>query len=391
MAVALLLLLGATTPAASAADMPRRFPVVVDGTRLVKNDGSGTRFFVTGMDYGSVWGSSYDLERYKRKDVERIIKTISGYGGSALGWRTFLKGTQLRFGADGLCSGMPEGAVEKIRHTLDAAYENGVVVLVTLSTAHFLRHGWGGKKEKNVTRVRNNYRLLTTDRGTRAYIENVVEPIASGLGPHPGLLSYLIVNEAGGMIRESDVKYGHWSDEFTTLEQMQRFVNRVAGAIHEASPGALVSVAAVTFPNVEHWKDRALIAAGGDRKGVLDYYQVQFYPKHRGDDLSPFHNPARHWKLDKPVVIGEFPCYGCLKVPGEKFRPRSELDIVECYNYLFDNGYAGGLAWFYTGFRGYDHAHTAKALRSIHAKHPENVTLWRPKARPPASSGSRRR
>ncbi|MHC4248070.1 MAG: glycoside hydrolase 5 family protein [Planctomycetota bacterium] len=365
LAGALLISLVATTPAARAGEMPRKFPVVVDGRRLVKNDGSGTRFFVTGMDYGSVWGSSYDLQRYKRADVERIIKTISGYGGSAVGWRTFLKGTQLEYGADGLCSGMAEGAVGKIRHTLDTAYENGIVVLVTLSTAHFLRHGWGGRKEKNVTRVKNNHRLLTTDKGTRAYIENVVKPIASGLGPHPGLLSYLIVNEAGGMIRESDVEYGHWSDEFTTLEQMQRFVNRVAGAIHDAAPGALVSVAAVTFPNIAYWKDKALIAAGGHRKGVLDYYQVQFYPKHRGDDLSPFHNPVQHWGLDKPIVIGEFPCYGCLEVPGVKFRPSSKLDIVECYNYLYDNGYAGGLAWFYTGYRGYDHTHTAKALRGI--------------------------
>lgn len=210
----------------------------------------------------------------------------------------------------------------------------------------------------------------------------MVQPIAAGIGPHPGLLGYLIVNEAGGMVRESDIEYGHWSDEAVSLEQMQRFVNRVAGAIHDAAPGALVTVAAVTFPNVVHWKDSALIAAGGHPKGVLDYYQVQFYPEHRGDDLSPFHNPVTQWKLDKPVVIGEFPCYGCLKIPGERFRPGSELDIVACYNYLFDNGYAGGLAWFYTGFGGYDRTETTKGLRDIYAKHPENVTLARPKAGP---------
>ena len=82
--------------AARGEDRPERFSVAVRGRRLMKNDGSGTRFFVSGMVYGSVWGSSYDLERYRPADVETIIRTISGYGGSALAWRTFLKGLNER-------------------------------------------------------------------------------------------------------------------------------------------------------------------------------------------------------------------------------------------------------------------------------------------------------
>ncbi len=350
-------------------------PVYVDGTNLIINDGTETRFFVDGFNYFVTGSDGNDLETYDHALMDEILKHSSCYGASTVGWRTFLKGTQLTFDGNRLCNGMTPGAVNAInaiKDTLDTAYEYGLVVLLTLSTAHFLSYGWGGATPENVTRVSNTEKLFSTLQGTEAYISNVIVPLVTGIGQHDALFSYLIINEVGGMV--SDTPYGGWSDVQLTALDFQRYINRVAHAIHDIEPTALVSVSAVTFPNVPFWDDASLIAAGGHANGVLDYYQVQFYPQHRPDERSPVHNPCSYWGLDKPVVIGEFPMYGCLDV-GDGFKPSSEKDIVECYNYLYDNDYAGGLAWIHSGFKGYTHEDTGVALMDIYEQHPENVTL----------------
>jgi hypothetical protein len=39
----------------------------------------------------------------------------------------------------------------------------------------------------------------------------------------------------------------------------------------------------------------------------LDFYEPHYY-NNEGDGgrWSPFHQPASHWNVDKPIVIGEF-------------------------------------------------------------------------------------
>ncbi|MBK8505343.1 MAG: T9SS type A sorting domain-containing protein [Saprospiraceae bacterium] len=64
--------------------------------------------------------------------------------------------------------------------------------------------------------------------------------------------------------------------------------------------------------------------------------QVHYYD-HIGVEGSPFHYPASHWGVDKPIVIGEFPAGGIQGFTAE-----------ECYQYAYRLGYAGALAWSYS-------------------------------------------
>ena len=141
---------------------------------------------------------------------------------------------------------------------------------------------------------------------------------------------------------------------------LARFHNRVAGAIHRAAPGALVTVAAHSMPytsdapmKLEGWRpparnlysDAALVAAGGDEDGTLDFYQVHSYPNWQdpkdefNSQYMPFLNPKTRWQLDKPLLVGEF---------WDAIGGRGEGTLsADAWYKLFADGYAGGLGWAY--------------------------------------------
>jgi hypothetical protein len=51
------------------------------------------------------------------------------------------------------------------------------------------------------------------------------------------------------------------------------------------------------------------VASGGDPDGTLDFYAVHGYAiwdEHERDSLvNMFRHPKDHWKVDKPILVGE--------------------------------------------------------------------------------------
>lgn len=277
---------------------------------------------------------------------EVILKTRAAGGNTIRMWLSTNGKNDPKFDpATGLVNGLGSETISNVQRVLDFSYENGVVVSLCLLSHNLLQDGQGAP-------ISNNIQMLKTDEGIQAYIDNALLPLVSAIGYHPAIATWEIFNEPEGMLVN-----GGWTDfasiaNFGMLD-LQKFINRVAGAIKSINPNLLVSNGAQTFKysaNVgvfeNNYSDSALIEAGGDPLGVLDFYQVHFYPNHQGDELSPFHHPADYWGLDKPIVIGEFPNAGVVPIGGE-FKTSSELNTVEAYKYLFDNGYAGALSWCY--------------------------------------------
>ena len=118
-------------------------------------------------------------------------------------------------------------------------------------------------------------------------------------------------------------------------------------------------------------RDSELIAAGGDPDGTLDFYEVHYYPGNQGSSLSPFSNPYSYWGLDKPLAVGEFPA----KATPDRANGFPQRNSMETYQYLYDNGYAGALAWtFYASDFGKMLDASAGMLR-IHNLAPEHVEV----------------
>lgn len=226
------------------------------------------------------------------------------------------------------------GAIADLRQIIDSAYKNDIGLILCLWSFDML--------DNSRSVAPRNQRLLTTDTLTSLYIKNSLIPMVDSLKGNPGIIAWEIFNEPEGMC--SDVYYGGWSNLLhISIKNVQKFVNRCAGAIHRTDPGAKVTNGAWTFiassdvgvHDTNYYSDSRLIARGGDPDGTLDFYSVHFYDGN-GSALSPFLHPASYWNLDKPIVIAEF--YPHCQYCG---------DTVSSYENLFNTGYAGALGWMW--------------------------------------------
>jgi hypothetical protein len=149
------------------------------------------------------------------------------------------------------------------------------------------------------------------------------------------------------------------------MKELLRFHNKQAAAIHTNDPKALVTVGAwceytITDENLEngkhffnYYKDECLEAAGGEKNGYLDFYQVHTYNTHSG---APFERKSGDYKLDKPLVIGE---------SGSKASSKQN-DVGKELQYALNNDYAGAWDWCLLGGDGNDNAKSAtKGLKDL--------------------------
>lgn len=325
------------------------FPVKVKGTELVLNDGTERRFFLAGMVANSPRGGE-QLNKFDPIYWEDLMKHSKEIGANALRWNAFLFGKDLSWDANGLVDGMQGNSLSNLKKGLDLAHENGIMVQVVLSTAHFLKYGWGGETAivngtSNLDRVNNNLKMFTTDAGIQAYINNVIKPMTDSIGIHPALLGFCISNEAYGMTKSIDFTDG-WADVLVDEVDFAKFSNLVSGELHRRLPGVLLSISSIAEKN-SIYTDEKLIQAGGDPDGTLDIYQYQYYPKNHKDVNSPILNQSESLALagglehTKPAIAGEFWMHGITDRNGYLVIKST----AEAYDSLWVHGFSGGFTW----------------------------------------------
>lgn len=309
-----------------------------------------------------------------------IMLDIHDNGGNSLRWWLHTNGTSSpEFNNSSLVVGPGTDVISDIKKVLDLAWEREVGLKLCLWSFDMLRSSLNSN-------IKNQNLLLLTDTTyTNAYIRNALIPMVDSLKGHPAIIAWEIFNEPEGMSDE----FG-WSDiDHVPMADIQRFINLTSGAIHRTdtlaqvtngcwSIQAMTDVPTVTLSklnsnyleenintitdrinkkysfnlsseeamehiqktsvaaNLNYYSDARLIESGGDADGILDFYSVHYYDW-AGTTLSPFHNPANIWQLDKPLVVAEFHMKNTLGVERE-----------ELYKRLFQTGYAGALGWSWT-------------------------------------------
>jgi hypothetical protein len=319
--------------------------------------------FLNGMNLA--WMSfANDLGNFDQAKFTKTVKEIRAAGGNTLRWWLHVNGTNSPIFTNGKVSGIKQTDLQYLKKALDLAYENGVYLDLCLWSFDMLQ------TDLSTEVINRNKALLTDSASTAAYINNALIPMVKYIGIHPGLLCWEVFNEPEGMTTE----FG-WTPTKVKMKYVQLLVNRVAGAIHREMPGVMVSSGAweIQFcTDVDGFKNyyskSRLVAQGQDTLGYLDFYMAHYYTSN-GIKYSPFRKNAAHWKLDKPIAIGEFSAKG----QPDEIPPMTPVGL---YNCAYDSGYAGALSWTYTnhdGNGGLPDCDTA--LKDIETKHPEHVIL----------------
>lgn len=344
---------------------------VPDPKNLITHNGKP--LFLSGMNLAWI-NFAKDLEQFDEVKFTQKVNDIAYNGGNTIRWWLFVNGTSSpSFGPDGKVSGLEESHLRALKRALDIAAERGVGLLLCLWSFDMLQD------TVPADQLKRNTDLLTKKDFTQAWIDNALVPMVKAVGNHPGLMAWEVFNEPEGMAQS----FG-WTRKKVTMEKIQAFVNRTAGAIHRAVPGALVTngswnVQVVTDEHnlYSYYTDEGLIQAGGDPDGVLDFYQIHYYQEHFSDDTNPFHHPKAYWGLDKPVLIGEFASKGIVPIAGKGgFKASKQLTTEQAYRWALEQGYAGALSWTmsnHDGFGGF--GSSQDAVQALADDYPELIAI----------------
>ena len=311
----------------------------------------GKQLFVSGMNLAWInYGADVGDVAIDTNTFKFAVQDVRDSGGNAMRvWLSTNGGNDPKFSAtDSLVTGPGTQTVANVKKMLDIARRNGVVLSLTLLTHNFMESGQIG------VNIGYNRKLLQTDAGITAYVNNYVTPLVTAVGLDSALLCWEIFNEPEGMVTGIG-----WTAQRIAKTDVQKVVNRVTGAIHRAVPGVLVSNGAVTFAsaadvegNSNWYTDAALKAVGGDNDGTLDFYMVHYYPWN-GAKYSPFTKANSFWALDKPLVVAEFPAaswsQAIVTAAGSNKTVYDAAGIDTLYSHLYNTGYAGAMSWCYMG------------------------------------------
>jgi len=359
------------------------------GNRLIIN---GQPLFISGMNIAWITGSSFSNDvgdrQLNESGFRQHVQNIKSAGGNAVRWWLHTDAANCpKINSSGRVTGIGSQTINNIRRALDIAYENGVVVALCLFSFDLLHEVRGsgsnpnsGNKSAEVGA--RNHLFLTESANLDSYIENALRPILAGVGNHPAIMCWEVFNEPEGMVQ------GHgWSDIRIDYSHVRRFTGKIAAEVHRNPNSRLkmVSTGIHNFSRTSYFNNYtdAMLreAAGGDELAFLDFYMAHYYPEHNPNNMSPFHNPASFWQLNKPMVIGEFPARSWGPGTGYSWGSAPSggvYDIVAAYEYAYNNGYAGAMSWSMTEgntAKFGNFATTRPALENLYSKYRADIEI----------------
>jgi len=341
---------------------------------------NGKKLFVSGMNlawigFGSdVGDKAMDINAFTGK-----IKQIRKAGGNSVRWWLHTDAQNCpKIDTSGAVTGLGANTIKNLRAALDTAYAYGVVVDMCLFSFDMLVPGSSPLKSTYSSfNLESNYKFLTDTAKITTYLEKGLKPILDSVGNHPAVMCWEVFNEPEGMLASAN--WSHVTKKITQNDIL-RITNRIAGFVHRNSK-KMASTGVTTFGYLSsEYSDAKLKAAGGDADGYLDFYMAHYYPEWQEQSISPFHNPASKWAMDRPIIIGEFPAKGWStstigKSSGTNLK--TSMTIIGAYEYAYAQGYAGAMSWAMTesdtSLGTYET--TAPALTALYSAHQNDVMI----------------
>ena len=333
---------------------------------------TGQKIFSSGMNMA--WDTlnfTNNPNNFHENVFISALDEISEAGGNTMRWWLHVNGTSNPLYTNDTVSGISQTLINNVKRILNLAIKRKMTICISL-WSHDMLKGEAGEM------VTVNKHMLEDSVAAMAYINNALIPLVTALKGNPGLFCWEIFNEPEGMISGLGWTGNSVGGAWTTYANIRRFTNWCAGAIHRADPEALVTTGTHKVSYLpQNYTDASLISAGGDSLGTLDFYQAHYYSDF-GDSQSPFAHPYSYWGLGKPLVIGEFAAHGP-NVP-QHGTPNSVPPTTEdAYKYLYENGYAGGWSWTWTGRDFFGDVNNAEeGMLPLRQNHPDDIIIQLP-------------
>lgn len=245
----------------------------------------------------------------RRRRVDEVLGRLSASGLRTVRWFALCDGRSgIVFDSAGFASGLDPFVFRDFDAALSAAIRHEVRLIFTLFD--FL---WcAARKVVNGVAIGGRRASVARPEGRVALVERVVRPLLRRYGSHPAVEAWDVFNEP----EWATLGYGSvnparsiWPGSMRAL--LSSLVDAVHEETHHAATVGLASAAGLP------------LLMGID----VDVYHVHWY-----DRLSQFVQDLTG-RLEKPLVLGEFPTRG---------SARNALEIVRGAQ---ERGYCGALAW----------------------------------------------
>jgi hypothetical protein len=268
-----------------------------------------------GGDFGTnAWWPDGGLSAAGVPDQVRArVGELREHGVTAIRWFLFCDGRAgIRFSGDGTPTAFDDRLLPDLDVAVTFAADAGVRIMFTLFDFLWCapRAAAGGVS------IHGHRTVLADERQRAALIERVVAPVLERYGRHTAVCAWDVMNEPEWMT----FGLGAWNPwRSVPVAAMRAFIADVAALVHRTTMHP-VTVGLASG----RWLD--LVRGTG-----LDFYQVHWYD--RLDRRAPLHRSVDRLRLDKPVILGEYPTRGSRRPPEVILRQAREA------------GYSGAWLW----------------------------------------------
>lgn len=291
----------------------------------------GDEIWLTGMN--APWQAWDDFGgRYNPEYWEQVFSKMHEDGfNSARIWINCSGTTGVEIDENGYVSGATDKHWEDLDSLFSLAAENEIYVMATLmSFDHF----------KDANRNYDRWRAMVQDtEKIDSYINNYVIPFCRRYDDNDYVWSIDLINEPDWVFENQECGQISW-------DCLGDYFARACAAIHENTDDMLVTIGfAIIKYNSEKYEgnfgsDEFLRSRYDNENAYVDFTSVHYYDWQARWFNCPFLVTAEEFGVDmtKPCVIGECSHEGIKAL-------RNIKPIEECYEWAYNNGWNGVLAW----------------------------------------------